>query len=71
MNDEDQNIVGRFYLAGYQEGLIHGFTLGRAKPPRPEDSAIMERMLKVMKDKLEEEFKQQKGISDGNSEDLA
>ena len=69
LNRSDVEIVEAFFLNGYQEGLIHGFTLGRGKQPRPEDIARMEQMIQIMKKRLKDDFEAQKGETDADSQE--
>jgi len=50
-------ILEKFAMYGYKEGIIQGFILGRQKQPRPEDVVNMERLIEVTQGKLMKDLK--------------
>ena len=72
MNEEltDEEIIEEFTIRGYREGLIHGFTLGRGKPPRPEDFVNINRMVDLTRGKLVEMLRRER-TTDAHNTDVS
>lgn len=66
----DEEIIEEFTIRGYYEGLIHGFTLGRGKPPRPEDMVNIRRMTELTRGKLVEMLRRERTI-DATGENIS
>jgi len=58
---EEMDLLKKFVQWAYIQGAEHGFTLGKGRPPRPEDHARITQMTELTGQRLEDALRELKG----------